>query len=259
MTENSDYEYHGLLASSWDFQRGDPTKFTDRQLLREVIARSGEPVLDVGCGTGRLLLEYRADGIDVEGVDNSPEMLAICRQKASEQSLKVTVYNQAMEALNLPRRYQTIIVPSYSFQLVTDPPAAKNTLDAFYKHLLPGGTLFMTFWHTVGNGTGQWEEWWLVFEGDGFEDGRSIKRWERSMFDPATQLRHTENRYELLENGKIVFTEKHRCSPELRSYTLSQVTTMLEKAGFSGIHAVSGYSSEPATEDDKQFCIFGMR
>lgn len=257
--DNNDYEYKGLLARSWDFQRGDTSTFPDRQLPREVIERSGEPALDVGCGTGRLLLEYRAAGLDVDGVDNSPDMLAICRQKASEQSLDVTVYNQTMETLNLPRRYRTIIVPSYSFQLVTDVAAAKKTLDGFYKHLLPGGTLFMTIWHTIGDGTGQWGEWWLVFEGEGFENGLGLKRWERSRFDPNTQLRHTENRYELTENGEVVFTERHCRSPELRSYSLSQITNLLAESGFSDIQAVSGYSSKPATADDKYFCLFGVR
>jgi len=259
VTDNIDYEYRGLLARSWDFQRGDPSAFTDRQLHQEVIERSGEPILDVGCGTGRLLLEYRAEGLDIEGVDNSPEMLSICRQKAIEQSLQVTLYNQPMESLNLPRMYRTIMVPSYSFQLVTDPVAAINTLDGFFEHLLPGGTLYLSIWHTVGDGTGQWGDWWLVFEGDGFEGEKGIKRWERSMFDPSTQLRHTESRYELVENGEVVFTEMHRRSPELRSYSLSQITEMLEQSGFSGIQAVSGFSNEPASGDDKIFCLFGKK
>lgn len=258
MTKN-DYEYRGLLASSWDFQRGDPSVFPDRQLHREVVERSGEPILDVGCSTGRLILEYRADGLDVDGVDISPEMLAICKQKAKDQSLSVTLYNQAMESLNLPRRYRTIMVPSFSFQLVTDPVAAKNTLAGFYAHLLPGGTLFMSIWHTRGNGTGQWGDWWLVFEGKEFEDGKGIKRWERSMFDPSTQLRHTESRYELVQNDEVVYTEMHRRSPELRSYSLNEITRMLEKSGFSGIRAVSGFSSETASEEDKVFCITGLR
>jgi hypothetical protein len=70
------------------------------------------------------------------------------------------------------------------------------------------------------------------------------------MYDPSTQLRHTENRYELLENGEIVYTENHSRSPEMRNYTLGQITDLLEKAGFPEIHAFSGVSHEPATDDD---------
>lgn len=256
---DGDHEYRGLVASSWDFLRGDTSDFPDRQFFREIIDSSGEPALDVGCGTGRLLFECLTDGVDIEGMDISPEMLAICKQKASQQSLPITVYMQAMESMDLPRRFQTIIVPSYSFQLVPDLVEAKNALDNFFKHLLPGGTLVISIWHIMSEGKGEWGDWWLVAEKEGFEDGKSIRRWERSMYDSNTQLRHTENRYELVEDSEVVYTEMHRRSPELRNYTLGQLTSMLEKSGFSGAHAVSGYSSEPASEDDKVFCIFGRR
>ena len=45
--------------------------------------RYGQPVLDVGCATCRIVLDYLAQGIDTDGVDNSPELLAICRDKAA--------------------------------------------------------------------------------------------------------------------------------------------------------------------------------
>lgn len=109
-----DYEYKGLMAQAWDVLRGDTSRWADRFFYLDVIKIYGQPVLDVGCGTGRLLLDYRAQGIDVDGVDNSPEMLAICRRKASAQDLAVTTYEQYMETLDLPRRYRTIVIPSSS-------------------------------------------------------------------------------------------------------------------------------------------------
>jgi cyclopropane fatty-acyl-phospholipid synthase-like methyltransferase len=62
-------------------------------------------VLDIGCGTGRLLLDYLAQGIDVDGVDNSPEMLARCRAKAQALGLTPRLYEQSMETLALPRAH----------------------------------------------------------------------------------------------------------------------------------------------------------
>jgi hypothetical protein len=49
----------------------------------------------------------------------------------------------------------------------------------------------------------------------------------------------------------------YRRSPELRNYSVGQLTDLLEEAGFSEIHAVSGYSSEPAAEDDDSYSILG--
>src|SRR5262249_28655898 len=129
-----DYEYHGLLAATWDLFRGDMSGWADRGFYRELIIRYGEPALDVGCGTGRLLLDYLAAGIDVDGVDNSPEMLRICSAKAEAAGLGPTVYCQEMEWMDLPRRYRTILVPSSSFQLVTHSGAAEAAMHRFREH-----------------------------------------------------------------------------------------------------------------------------
>lgn len=77
--DDQDYEYRGLLAQTWDLFRGDTSQWPDRLFYREFISQHGGRMLDVGCGTGRLLLDYLMDGVDIEGVDNSPEMLTLCR------------------------------------------------------------------------------------------------------------------------------------------------------------------------------------
>src|SRR2546429_2167676 len=144
-----DYEYHGLLAECWDLLRGDTSGWSDRAFFREAIGRYGQPVLDVGCGTGRLLLDYMGEGIDIEGVDNSPEMLSICRRKADAAGLTPRLFEQNMEELDLPRRYRTILVPSSSLQLVIEPDAADRAMKRLSAQLAPDGALvapFMAVW-----------------------------------------------------------------------------------------------------------------
>jgi hypothetical protein len=72
-------------------------------------------------------------------------------------------------------------------------------------------------------------------------------------------LRYTENRYELLEDDVAVFTEEHSRSPEMRDYTLAQLSEMFRMAGYTAIHAVSGFSSQPATEEDEVFVLLGKK
>src|SRR4030042_5390012 len=132
------YEYYGMMAQTWDLFRGDTSKWEERGCYLDIIRESGEPVLDVGCGTGRLLLDFMSQGVDIDGVDNSPEMLTICREKADAMRLQPMLYENNMVSMKLPRLYQTIIVPSSSFQLVLEPAHAQKAILNLFNHLLPG-------------------------------------------------------------------------------------------------------------------------
>ena len=74
-----DYEYFGMVAEFWDLFRGDTSNWDDRFFFLDVVKKHGQPVLDVGCGTGRILLDFMSQSIDIDGVDNSPDMLARAR------------------------------------------------------------------------------------------------------------------------------------------------------------------------------------
>ena len=249
---NRGYEYRGLAASSWDLLRGDTSQWPDRPFYRRIIAESGEPALDVGCGTGRLLLDYLAAGVDVEGVDVSPEMLAICRGKGERMGLRPVLYEQALEELQLPRSYRTVFIPSSSFQLITDSLDARRALQRARAHLERGGAFVMSIMDVSGPAQGGWQ---LVGAKERATDGLLVRRWLKSQYDEATQLVHTEDRYELLKDGQILVSETHRRSPATRGYSLGQIVELVRAGGFDEVRTVSGFSDEPASDDDELFCV----
>jgi SAM-dependent methyltransferase len=236
-TASVDYEYRGLVAQAWDLFRGDTSDWEDRHFYLEVIRTEGEPVLDVGCGTGRLLLDYLGLGIDVDGVDVSPEMLALCREKAEALGLAPTLYLQSMEELELPRRYRTILVPSSSFQLVLEPGAARRAMRRLADHLAPGGALLLPFMRVAGD-----HEW----TGERVrEDGAVVRRRHVSRYDPETQLESTDETFELIVDGEVVAQERHVRAPATRDYTLDQVLALLDDAGLTAEHVLEGFTQEP--------------
>jgi SAM-dependent methyltransferase len=252
------YEYHGLLASTWDLFRGDTSNWSDRFFFRELIERSGAPVLDVGCGTGRLLLDYLAQGVDIDGVDNSPEMIDLCRQKAAASGLAPNLFVQEMERLDLPRRYRTILVPSSSFQLLVDREQARQALDRLAAHLEPGGTLALPF--MVGWQEGQpLDTGWTAWGERTREDGMGVRRWSRTQFDPVEQLEHTEERYEVLRDGEVVAKEHHQRSPGVRWYTQEEAVRLCEAAGLTEIRLLRAFTWEPAAETDTPFTLLATR
>lgn len=252
-------EYRGLKAQAWDLLRGDTSNWPDRAFYLDVIAASGQPVLDVGCGTGRLLVDYLLQDIAIDGVDNAPEMLKLCRAKAAQHGLEPRLYQQAMETLDLPRRYGTILVPSSSFQLVTDADAARTAVEHLVAHLAPGGTLVMSFMKLRRNGQPDQFDWIRIGEAIRPEDGATVRRRLRGRFDRTTQLEHTEDRYELIVDGAVVHTEHDERSPATREYSLGQSIAIYRAAGLVDVLATSNFTSDSASDDDHMWCVQGRR
>jgi len=260
MTADPDYEYHGLMATTWDLFRGDTSRWADRSFYLDLIRDSGEPVLDVGCATGRLVLDYLAAGIDCDGVDSSPEMLALARDKAAAMGVTPRLYQQTMQGLDLPRRYRTVLVPSSSFQLLVDPADARAALARFHHHLEPGGVLAMSFMVLWRPGDAVDRNWDRAGEAVRPEDGLTVRKWSRSWYEPEVQLEHTEDRYDLLgPDGAVISSEFHRQSPATRWYTQDQVRALLAEAGFVDVQLFKGFTGEPASHDDWLFVVVAQR
>jgi SAM-dependent methyltransferase len=207
----------GLAATTWDDFAGDEP-WWDHHVFSRVIERNPGRSLDVGCGTGRLLLPYLASGIDIEGVDSSEEMLAICRGKAAGLGLTPVLYRQRMQALELPGRYSTIIVPGGSFHLIVDREEAIETLARFRGHLEPDGILGLSLDDPRSELTeglpGRWRPWGKVIRSP---DGAEVR--QHKIVESVNRVEQTTTtviRYRVLRDGKVVDEEHHKM--EMRLY-----------------------------------------
>lgn len=259
-----DYEYRGLMAEAWDVLRADAPRWPDVDFYRDAVQASGQPVLDVGCATGRLVLAFLEAGLDADGVDVSPEMLALARRAAAARGLDVSgrLHQQAMEALVLPRRYRTILVSSSTFQLLTAPEAAAEALRRFRLHLEPGGTLVMSLmllWTEAPPApvfTTDWSPW---REAARPSDGATFRRRSRATFDMAQQLESSEDEYQQVQDGRVVAAEAHARSPATRWYTQAQAAALLQAEGFTAVRLTRGFTPEPAGPEDTLFCAVATR
>ena len=252
----ADYEYYGLMAEAWDVLRGDTSGWSDRFFYRELIAQYGQPVLDVGCGTGRLLLDYLAEGIDIDGIDNSPDMLELCQAKAQALGLIPNLYQQQLEDLALPRQYATILIPSSSLQLITEPALVQQALQKVYAHLLAGGVVaasIMTLWQPDDplESTSSAEAT--------RSDGVVFRRESWSRFDPTSQCEATNDRYQKIQAGQVIAEESHQRDPATRSYQQAEIKALFEQAGFVEVQLYQGFAWQPAEPHEQLFCVVARK
>jgi SAM-dependent methyltransferase len=109
----------------------------DLELWRE-LAGAG-PVLDVGCGTGRVALDLAARGVPVVGLDRDPELLAALATRAAD--LPVETVCADARAFDLGRRFGVVLAPMQTVQLLGGKDERERFLRCAQDHLEPGGLL----------------------------------------------------------------------------------------------------------------------
>ena len=256
--------HHGLVADWWaNFNVDGPEIEYFRQYVQGV-----QPVLDAGCGTGRLLVPWLQAGIDVDGCDASADMIARCRERARREGFDPTLFVQPLHELDPPRRYGSIVACGV-FGLGSTWAQDGEALRRLHDALEPGGSLLLDNQVPYSN-AGTWARWAKPGRDEVPTDWSSSElEWRRAddgseyalrskilALDPLDQsmelLIHASKRIK----DEVVAEEEHELS--LRFYFRDELLLMLERAGFSDVHVEAGYTGgEPTADDD--FLVFIAR
>jgi ubiquinone/menaquinone biosynthesis C-methylase UbiE len=240
--------YEGLEANLYDLIWED--EYDDEAFYSWLLSEKEGKILEVACGTGRILIPFFQRGRDIEGLDASQTMLNICKQNAKSSNLNPILYNQKMEEMSLPEKYDTIFLPGFSFQLLTIREQADQALTHFHNHLNQDGQLIIsTFVPWTSIQSNECENTWQLRKNTiRPEDKAQILCHEAVATARQEQLLTIWNRYEVLSpEGKLLETELRRMY--VRWYFKNEFLLLLEKAGFKNIETFGDFSSEPASED----------
>lgn len=238
--------YTGIVAELFEPLR---SVAPDVEPYARFIEVSGQPALELGCGTGDPLLELRGRGIDVEGVDSSGDMLDRCRRRATEQGLDVVVHHQRMESLDLPRRYRTIYLAGSAFNLLPDDDLASRALRRIREHLDEGGSALIPLFvppPTPAEALGQ------VREAQG-PDGSTIR------VSPISEVRNdsdrcqeTVMRYERVLGDTSTVVDRPWI---LHWYSQNQFRELAASAGLATVMVLDA-TGGPAKENSEEFVFW---
>lgn len=136
--EINNYDY---VADLYDIYV--PATFDIEFFVKETAKASGE-VLELMSGTGRVSIPLIEAGVKLTCVDLSAASNAILEGKLHQLGSEADVYQMDVCELQLPKKFDMIIIPFHSFAHITSPDAQRKALTRIHQHLAPGGTFICT-------------------------------------------------------------------------------------------------------------------
>ncbi|MBL8880671.1 MAG: class I SAM-dependent methyltransferase [Phycisphaerales bacterium] len=222
------------------------------------------PVLELGCGTGRVLLPTAQAGTQIVGPDLSTRMLGICRAKLAAESPQVrecaTLVEGDMRRFDLDREFALITTPFRSFQHLLTVDDQLACLHCVTRHLAPGGRFVLdVFLPSLERLIDQNRVNEHAFEPEfKMPDGRRVIRCSRvPHFDPLNQVLSVELIHRITHPNGVQERLTHQF--QMRCFFRWEAEHLLARAGFT-VEAVCGnYQLAPCGAPGANEMIFLAR
>ncbi len=218
-------------------------------------------MLELGCGTGRLLLPLAAAGFQVAGVDISPALLEIARSKLEQHQLsgKVDLQRADLRTFQLDdQRFAFAFCTSNTLMHLTTPADQLAVLHNAHHHLEEDGLLLIDLFNpdvqrlTQVQGVQELADRWIDEE-----TGTQVMKWCVRTVDWADQLQETLFVYEeIFEDGTIRRTP---CPFTLRFLWYAEAQLMLHVAGFELETAWGDFDGMPYMDGCERLILLARR
>ncbi len=208
-------------------------------------------ILEPMCGTGRLLIPLVKAGFAIDGFDASEHMLAALCTKAAQQNCAVTVWQGFVEDLAEIEKYDLIVIPLSSFNLISDRVAAKKSLQALYKSLKHGGRfvfelMMISAFDSIETQIQNVSEELL-------SDGKKIQL--TTIHEPAVDgVSKTVCQYALVSGADVLQVETETYT--LRFYCPDEMENLLVEIGFCNIKKFKMFDRTVTAQEHDHVMIF---
>lgn len=249
--EDERQDIYEVVAEFYDYV----TPYLERQdvdFFVDLAKESKGPVLEIGCGTGRVLIPTARAGIEIIGVDKSLSMLAVCSNKIArepqEVQARIRLTKADMRSLHLGREFALITTPFRPFQHLIAVNDQLSCLESVRRHLRKDGKFVLDLFNPdleqLAERMKQTDE--TITEELAFEmpNSRKVSRTIKiTAMNPLEQTLEIEQIFDVKGNdGREEKREQKFC---LRYFFRYEVEHLLARAGFRILDVYSGYDKSP--------------
>lgn len=257
---------YDLLARFYDLENADFIE--DLDFWVDLAKESGGPVLELGCGSGRVTQQIARAGITVAGLDNSPAMLDLARSKLGRKpavAARATLLAGDMTDFDLaaligsgpnpaPDGFALIIAPFNTFMHLLTPAEQLALLTCARKHLAPGGRLVLDLTNPAPAYADPPTEA-LTLERT-FRDeaaGLTVEQFSTLRLDRLDQIAHIIYRYDATAaDGSL----RRTLVPLTLRYTFpAEMSLLLGRAGLRLAHLYGDYDEAPLDDESGRMLV----
>jgi len=232
-----------VYDSDWEFYDDFYADVDDIDFYAGLAKRAKGPVLEVMCGTGRILVPLARAGFEVTGIDANERMLEVARQKLEKEPPevqgRVTLVNADARDFDLGRKFDLVILAFSSVNHLLSPQDQDRAFACLKDNLSENGLLAVA---TFNPQPEKLHSEKLDKEVE-LENGNLLIRYSTLTVNPAGGIMHVQYRWEVEHDGAIV--REMSSAFDLRLLKPNQLKALLEGAGFQLVERYGGYRGEP--------------
>ncbi|MFC0557987.1 class I SAM-dependent DNA methyltransferase [Halalkalibacter alkalisediminis] len=223
--------------------------FVQRQLQKTSL--DGLSILDIGCGTGELLVLLQQSGANVSGVDLSAEMLSLAKEKCEKAGFSPPLFQQSMTNLEGLGQHDIVTIFCDSLNYLESEEDVRDTFKSAHQQLKDEGILLFDVHsitkvnkgfinHTFADDTEKMAYIWTSFQGE-YEN--SVEH-ELTFFIEDEETGLFERSFELHKQ---------------RTFSIDQYKGWLSEAGFCHVSVYADFTNSEPIEDSERLFFFAKK
>lgn len=239
-------------ARRYDLVLGEYASGDFLDFYRRQVARYGEPVLELACGSGRLTIPLAESGVNITGLDISEDMLDLARSKASERGVSLRLTRGDIRDFDIGEKFKLVFIPAQSLSHLYKREEIEDCFSCVRRHLAEGGRFLIELFNSsvkmLARDSGRR---YTVGEYEDSDGGGRVLLTEEVRYDAATQINHIRWFFRR-EEGAV----EEVLSFEMRQFFPREIDALLWYNGFVVEHKYGGYDEEGFSSDSlKQLLV----